>query len=194
MKVDTDYLRRHYAEISDEALREIDRTELVEAAQKCYDEEVARRHSAPATPTAPEPRDFVEDEDGPDWLEGAACVCTFANSPGSDSQVDAAEARDAIEAAGIPCHIALEPTGEERRSEYRVLVPASRTLEAMSILDRDLFNARLEAEWTAHLAGLSDSELRALSPDLMCAGLLDRAERLKRAYEDELARRNAGGL
>ncbi len=188
MKVDTDYLRRHYAEISDEALREIDRTELVEAAQKCYDEEVARRHSAP-TPTAePVTLDFVEDEDGPDWLEGAACVCTFANTPGSDSQVDAAEARDAIEAAGIPSHIALEET-EERRSEYRVLVPASRTLEALSILDRDVFNARLEAEWTAHLAGLSDNELRTLSPDLMCAGLLDRADRLKKAYEDELARR-----
>jgi hypothetical protein len=193
LKVDTDYLRRHYAEISDEALREIDRTELVEAAQKCYDEEVARRRSTPAPTAAPVPLDFVEDEDGPDWLEGAACVCTFTNAPGSDSQVDAAEARDAIEAAGIPSHITLEEI-EERRSEYRVLVPASRTLEAMSILDRDVFNARLEAEWTAHLAGLSDSELRALSPDLMCAGLLDRAERLKRAYEDEVGRRNEGGL
>lgn len=189
MKVDTDYLRRHYAEISDEALREIDRTELVEAAQKCYDEELARRRSTPAPHAPPVTPDFVEDEAGPDWLEGAACVCTFTNSPGSDSQVDAAEARDAIEAAGIPSHITLEETGEERRSEYRVLVPASRTLEALSILDRDVFNARLEAEWTAHLAGLSDSDLRALSPDLMCAGLLDRAERLKRAYEDELARR-----
>jgi len=188
LKVDTDYLRRHYAELSDEGLLEIDRDELVDAAQKCYDEEVARRHSAPAAPAAPEPLDFVEDEDGPDWLEGAACVCTFANTPGSDSQVDAAEARDAIEAAGIPSHITLEEL-EERRSEYRVLVPASRTLEALSILDRDVFNARLEAEWTAHLAGLSDSDLRALSPDLMCAGLLDRAERLKKAYEDELARR-----
>lgn len=189
MKVDTDYLRRHYAEISDEALREIDRNELVEAAQKCYDEEVARRHSEPAAPAAPEPPDFVEDEDGPDWLDGAACVCTFTNTPGSDSGADAAEARDAIEAAGIPSHITLEETGEERPAEYRVLVPASRTLEALSILDRDVFNARLEAEWTAHLAGLSDTELRALSPDLMCAGLLDRADRLKKAYQDELARR-----
>jgi hypothetical protein len=189
LKIDTDYLRRHYAELSDEALHEIDRGELVDAAQRCYDEELARRSSAPAPSAAPATPDFVEDEDGPDWLEGAACVCTYANTPGSDSQVDAAEARDAIEAAGIPCHIALEATGEERRSEYRVLVPASRTLEAMSILDRDVFNARLEAEWTAHLAGLSDSDLRALSPDLMCAGLLDRAERLKKAYEDELARR-----
>ena len=191
MKIDTDYLRRHYAEISDEALREIERTELVEAAQKCYDEEVARRRSTPAPSAAPVTREVVDDGDeaDPSWLEGAACVCTFTNAPGSDSQFDAAEARDAIEAAGIPCHIALEATGEERRSEYRVLVPASRTLEAMSILDRDVFNARLEAEWTAHLAGLSDSELRALSPDLICAGLLDRAERLRRAYEDELARR-----
>ncbi len=191
MKIDTDYLRRHYAEISDEALREIDRSELVEAAQKCYDEELARRRSTPAPTAAPVTRDVVDnhEEAGPDWLEGAACVCTFANTPGSDSQLDAAEARDAIEAAGIACHIALEETGEERRSEYRVLVPASRTLEAMSILDRDVFNARLEAEWTAHLAALSDSELRSLSPDLICAGLLDRAERLRRAYEDEVAHR-----
>ena len=192
MKVDTDYLRRHYAELSDEALREIERGELVDAAQKCYDEEVARRRSEGAPHAASAPLEVADDEDyneaGPDWLEGAACVCTFTNAPGSDSQLDAAEARDAIEAAAIPCHIALEEIGE-RRSEYRVLVPSSRTLEAMSILDRDVFNARLEAEWTAHLAGLSDSELRALSPNLICAGLLDRAERLKRVYEDEVARR-----
>ena len=190
MKIDTDYLRQHYADLSDEALREIDRAELVDAAQKCYDEEVARRRSLPAPHAVPAPQDVAErdDEAGAEWLESAACVCTFANAPGSDSQIDAADARDAIEAAGIPCRIVLEETGEAR-SEYRVLVPASRTLEAMSILDRDVFNARLEAEWTAHLAGLSDSELRGLSPELICAGLLDRAERLKRVFEDEVARR-----
>ena len=163
MKIDTDYLRRHYAELSDEALYEIDRGELVEAAQKCYDEEIARRRSVPAS--GPAPLNVAEDEDqaGPAWLENAACVCSFANAPGSDSQFEAADAREALEAAGIPCHIALEKTGEERHSDYRVLVPGSRTLEAMSVLDRDLFNARLEAEWGAHVAALSDSELRALS-------------------------------
>jgi len=194
LKIDTDYLRRHYAELSDEALYEIDRGELVEAAQKCYDEEIARRRSVPAS--GPAPLNVAEDEDqaGPAWLENAACVCSFANAPGSDSQFEAADAREALEAAGIPCHIALEKTGEERHSDYRVLVPGSRTLEAMSVLDRDLFNARLEAEWGAHVAALSDSELRALSPELICAGLLDRAERLKRVYEDEVARRSARDL
>ncbi len=211
MKIDLEYLRQHFADLSDDALREIDRSELVEAARGCYDEEVARRRLTVEPDAGAEPPDGPEVEEAeadldagdgttPAWLEGAACACTFvevAARPRSQSaQFDAAEACDVLEAAGIPCHVALEKIEEEgterRRDEYRVLVPGGRNLEAMSILDRDLFNVRLEAEWRAHLAELSDSDLRALSPELICAGFLDRAERLKRVYEDEAARRSAG--
>ena len=200
MKIDTEYLRRHYADLSDEALLEIDRSELVEGAQRCYDEEVARRRSMAGQDAGTAPLDDAdaadeeEDGPGPEWLESAACVCTFVQMRGIDAQVDAADARDVLKAAGIPCRIALQKTQEEgdaaeRQPEWRVLVPGARTLEAVSVLDRDLFNARLEAEWQAHLEVLSDEDLRALNPEKICAGFLDRAERLRRVYRDEMARR-----
>jgi hypothetical protein len=47
MQVDPEYLRQHYNLLSDEALLSIDRSELVEIAQKCYDAELARRGSTP---------------------------------------------------------------------------------------------------------------------------------------------------
>jgi hypothetical protein len=40
MAVDPEYLRRYYGSLSDEALMEIDRADLVEIAQNCYDHEV----------------------------------------------------------------------------------------------------------------------------------------------------------
>ena len=43
MQLKIEDLRRHYASLSDEALRAINRTELVEIAQQCYDQELAQR-------------------------------------------------------------------------------------------------------------------------------------------------------
>jgi hypothetical protein len=62
-------------------------------------------------------------------------------------------------------------------------------MHATSVLDRDLFNAQQEESWRAHLEVLSDAELSRLNPKVFCAGLLDRAARMKKAYEDEVARR-----
>ena len=76
-----------------------------------------------------------------------------------------------------------------RYDEYRVLVPEPLNLKAISIPDRDIFNPRLESDWRAHFAARSDEELAQLSPDVICAGLVDRVERLKRAFDDEIARR-----
>ena len=207
MKLDPEYLRQHYAELSDDALREIDRGELVEAARGWYDEEVARRRLAARPAIAVEPvdaPDVDEDEPEPDpgdgtapaWLEGAACVCTYVGGYACD---DFAEARDALEAAGVPCYVGVtklrpEEAPARRDYEYRVLVPGGRNLEALSVVDVRVFNPRILADWKTHLQELTDAELHAISPQVICAGLLDRAERLKRAYEDEVARRSADGL
>lgn len=43
MHPDPGYLREYYSSLNDEALLNLDRSQLVEAAQKCYDEEVRRR-------------------------------------------------------------------------------------------------------------------------------------------------------
>jgi hypothetical protein len=85
-----------------------------------------------------------------------------------------------------------EPT-EEGPGLLKVMVPGVLNLKATSVLDRDLYNPRLEVEWRALFEDASDRELAALRPDVICAGLLDRAARLKRIYEEEVARRHVAG-
>ncbi len=196
----SDDLRRHYASLSDEELQELDPAELTEVARQCYEEEIARRQLPGENTTGEGAVAAFEDETeedvevDTDWLEHAACACSFMAGPGSNHAEDAARARDALLAAGIPCQLELvsgNPTGEQgpRHDEYRVLVPEPLNLKAISVLDRDIFNPQLEADWRAHFAELSDDELAQLAPDVMCAGLVDRVERLKRAFNDEIARR-----
>ena len=63
MKVSVEDFRRQYAGLSDEALLDVDRHDLVELARACYDEEVARRKlkvAAPAPAHAPEPHGEIE--------------------------------------------------------------------------------------------------------------------------------------
>ncbi len=43
MNIDPQELERHYASLSDEALLELNREDLVEVAQGCLDRELARR-------------------------------------------------------------------------------------------------------------------------------------------------------
>ncbi len=198
MSVDLKSLRRHYADLSDEALAEIDRNDLVDAARQCYDEEVARRTPAPEAelePAAPvvatEERVAVAGEDGePVWLPDAAVACAFVVHRGMPYCERAADACAVLDAACIPCHVRVqEPDEEPRNSLYEVLVPGGLALHATSILDRDLYNAQQEEAWRVHLAQLSDEDLQTLDPEIFCAGWLDRAERLTHAYNEELMRR-----
>jgi hypothetical protein len=210
LPLDLEFLRQHYADLSDEGLRAIDRSGLVQAAQACYDEELARRapwgqaeksvsppeSAAPRHPPDAE-KETTDGEPGPpDWLEQAACVGSFVLHRGTPAASLAESSRDVLRAAGIPCclvreEIAPAPSVQPAYTECRVMVPGAQNLHAVSVLDRQIFNAELEAEWRAHFEELSDEEFRALSLDDMCAGLLDRVERLKRAYGDEVARRGS---
>jgi hypothetical protein len=210
LRIDPEELRRHYASLSDEALGALDRDELVSMAQKLYDEEVARREltAEPDESAAPaDPPGGVEEAEGeldgeldiddgptPDWLEDAACACSFGVHYGTPYAENAANARAALRAAGIPCYITMQredppSANPPPRQFYNVMVPGALSLQATSVLDRDIFNAEHEADWRTHLEALSDEELRAQNPEIFCAGLLDRAARLKRAYRDEIARR-----
>jgi hypothetical protein len=144
-----------------------------------------------------EPSPHEADEEAevePDWMEHAACPCSFTAVPGSNHAEEAARAEDVLMAAGIPCHLEVvpgDPQSQEgpRYDEYRVLVPEPLNLKAISVLDQEIFNPQMEEDWRGHFAALSDEDLAQLSPDMICAGLLDRAERLKRAYNDEIGRR-----
>ena len=208
-------MRRHYASLSDEALIALDLAELIETAQRLYDEELAGRGLTPRQ----EPESFAGPDDGatsldqpgqvedaggelavdagppPDWLEDAACACAFAMDAGTLYGSDAAKARAVLRAAGIPCHITvneMDPPANvdpRPRYEYCVMVPGALNLHATSVLDREIFNSKQEADWRTHLEALSDEELCALNPETFCAGLLDRVTRLRRAFNDESARR-----
>ncbi len=204
MRLKPEDLRQHYASLSDDALTAMDRNDLVEAAQKIYDEEVARRglkiepeaeqaYEADSEIERPVPavtHELNVDADPPDWIENAACACTFSsNSPAPQS--DAIDGFATLTDAGIPCHVTMnvDETLESPSYEFGLMVPGALYLHATSILDRDFFNVRQEADWRVHLEWLSDADLKALNPEIFCAGFLDRAARLKRAYKDELARR-----
>ena len=202
MSFDPDSLRQHYASLSDEALLEINREDLVETAQRCYDDELAQRQLAsevevPGSSPADEKGEFDHEAPGssdqPDWLEEAAEVYSRYDLTGTGPTSDVVDARDALEAAGIPCHLDLIP---EEKSDtrtpthrWRLTVPGNLNLHATSVLDRDIFNAEFEAEWRAHLETFSDEELRAMTPRSAFCGLFDRVERVTRAYDKEMARR-----
>ena len=101
MPIDPKYLREQYASLSDDALMAIDRAELVEAAQRCYDDEVARRRPAR------DENEPLNDGDKPDWLKDASEVFSRVDLRGTVIAPDIAAARDALEAEGIPCHLDL---------------------------------------------------------------------------------------
>jgi hypothetical protein len=195
MPVDLEYLRHHYASLSDSALREINRAELVKEAQKIYDEELGRRDPIaprviePPKPSLPRSREGEK----PDWLDDAAEIFSHGNYAGSTPAPDVAEAGAILEAVGIPSYGELiedppEPSSPARK-RWRVMVPGNLNLYAASILERDMFNAGFEDEWKKHLTTLSDEELAAITPEAAFCGLFDRVERVKRAYTEEFARR-----
>jgi hypothetical protein len=209
MQVDPEYLRQHYASLSDEALLEIDRAELVEIAQTCLDDEISQRGLDSVGEATHVNEPLVGDEeleydheprgegDTPGWLEEGAEVYSAVGRRGAADAPDAVvDARDVLEAAGIPCHLDLcEDQPETNRSpeepthRWRLMVPGQLIFRAASVLDRDIFNADFEAGWRTHLEALSDQEVRAMNPQVVFCGLFDRMERVTRAYREEISRR-----
>ena len=198
MQMDPEYLREHYASLSDEALRAIDRTSLVEVARRCYDDELRQRAAAPRD--LPDEEVGVEIEppdlgDKPSWLEDAAEVYSWVVLPGNAVPFDAEVAHDALVNAGIPCHFDLfeDPKEQsvlpESTHRWRLMVPGKLNLRATSVLEREIQNPEFEAVWKTHLEALSDRELRETNPQVTFCGLIDRIERVTRAYDEELARR-----
>ncbi len=206
MSIDLKYLREHYASLSDEALQAINRADLVAEAQRCYDDEVRQRkdtrliadlhdlaHQKANVEFEARP---AEDLHQPGWREDAAEVFSRVDRLGTPPGAEI-DAREALEAAGIPCYVERSEIPKEESSPaflppthvWRVLVPGDLNLRAASVLDRDIFNQQYEDDWKTLLETFSDEEVREMKPEVVFCGLFDRVERVIRAYDEELARR-----
>jgi hypothetical protein len=216
MRIDPEDLRRHYESLSDEGLLDIDHADLVPAAQGVYAQEMARRglhyrperhdeeevceRPLPVFKAAGDP-DFArklvaETDDGPPpaWLEDAACPWSAYIGPNVDYIGTGAEVQTVLREAGIPNRIVVKPPEPEPpptpRSLYCVMVPGDLGSRACGVVERTVFNRMAVAEWRSQLQAFSDEELRALQPEDVWGALLERADSMKRAYLDEITRRN----
>jgi PhnB protein len=141
MKVTAEDFRHQYADLSDEALLDVDRQELVELARECYDEELARRKlkaAAPAPAATHAPEAHAEPEE-------------FVVAETYESHEPAKLARELLRTAGIPAH--LDAGG------LTLLVPGSTREDARAVLDSQLSDETLAlaaatcASWVRHGRG-----------------------------------------
>jgi hypothetical protein len=133
LQVDLDDFQRRYAELSDEALLELDRDELVDLARDCYDAELTRRglRRSATSPPATEAQDHGE------LVE----VAIFSSSAEADL------ARALLESAAIPCYFENEFAGKTLRvSEgFRLFVPATLLENAREVLNSPVSEEELIA-------------------------------------------------
>ena len=120
MKVSVEDFQRQYAGLSDEALLDVDRQELVQLARTCYDEELVRRQlkataPAPVEAHAPEPHGETEE---------------FAVAETYESVEEAKLARELLRGAGIRAQLGA--------GGLALLVPVSTREDAREVLNAQL--------------------------------------------------------
>jgi len=152
VEISLDDFRRHFELLSDAALLETNREDLVESARGCYDEEVARRglNSPPASDeiVAAEPA-----AESPELI----VIATY-NIP-----EEASLARGLLESAEIPYHLENE-FAALGGFQLRLLVPAPFEADALEILEAEISDEELAAQ--AEAAGIpeEDSEEETQAP------------------------------
>jgi hypothetical protein len=138
----TDDFQKHYESLSDEALLEEHRDELVETARECLDKELARR-GLTAQMKAAEAAEEQPSNDPGDQMVAAA---VFSNADEADL------ARALLESAGITCFLANEHTAgfnftlSNDISGLPLLVAARNLDQAREILAAPVSDAELVAE------------------------------------------------
>lgn len=124
MKLNIENIRRQYAEMSDDALLEMEREDLVEQARQCYDEELGKR----GLTLLPEDEEAFESE----HLE---VVGNYHSSQ------EAEAARNALRAAGLRAYLGDDLPGEAGQTlstAFRgvpVLAPVSELDAARGVLE-----------------------------------------------------------
>jgi hypothetical protein len=141
--------RQHFELLSDEALLETNREELVEVARQCFDEEVSRRGlnagdeaAAMAAETPVEAGNAVGD---------LVQVATFLS--GDELNL----ARGLLEEASIPYHI-VNPLAALGGIELRLMVPAALQEQALEILASEVSEEELAAQAEAAAMSETDAE------------------------------------
>lgn len=209
MQIDKRQLGKRFASMNDEELLDLRREDLTETAQRIYDLEIDRRgldkmlavgveiEQVEASIGEPNSRND-NDVSGPDWHYDGVVACSFVDGAahtGSENGADlASQAQAVLHAAEIPSHLRVSEDPDTRHSHapqklLEVLVPVKYAIHALSVLDRDLHNIRFETEWREQLNMLSKEDLALLDPVIFCAGLIDKVNRMKRIYAEEMAKR-----
>jgi hypothetical protein len=137
--------RRHFEILSDDALLDTNREELVEMARDVYDEEIARRELNAGEAEA------VEEEaaqPGGD-VDEMVLIATFGYPE------EANMARGLLESASIPSQIKNELAGVGG-FEASLMVPASFEEQALEVLGSEISEEELAAQ--AEAAGVGEEE------------------------------------
>src|SRR4051812_37780088 len=147
MDVNLDDFRRHFEILSDEALLETNRDDLVEAARGCYDEEVARRglNTLVAEPVAEEEVNADHADPGDELV----LIATY-NIP-----EEANFARGLLQSAEIPFHLANEYVALGG-FQLRLMVPKAFEEQALEVLETEISDEELAAQ--AEAAGTTEEE------------------------------------
>jgi putative signal transducing protein len=135
LEIDPDEFRRRYAELSDDALLDMNRDELVDIARDCYDAELASRGLHPDSP--PEPEVQAGEEEG-DMVE----LTKFSSS----SEVDLARAL--LASAAIPSYLENELGGKYLPGSegFRLFVAATSLEDARQVLQSSISDEELAAQ------------------------------------------------
>jgi len=146
MQIDPEDFKRHYALLSDDALLDVDRDELVDVARTCYDAELAERKLTRADSagnvSTPETSPQADPTEG-----GLQLVATFV------SLEEANFARGLLQSADIPCSFENDQAAAwSGIGELRLMVPASAYNQACEVLGTEISEedliAQAEAEAT----------------------------------------------
>ena len=141
MQIDPEDFKRHYALLSDDALLEIDRDELVDAARVCYDTELSERNlTRPATEestSSPGPSDGASSQTD----DSPQLVATFL------SLDEANFALGLLQSADIAGSLENEHGAQWAGSgALRLMVPASAYVRACEILESEISEEDLIAQ------------------------------------------------
>jgi putative signal transducing protein len=149
VQIDPEDFKRHYAMLSDAALLEIDRDELVDVARACYDAELAERDLSLDEPESSEP--VVEADHSP--AEGdLQLVGTFL------SMEEANFALGLLRSAEVPCALENEfSAAYSGAGALRLLVPAAAYDRACEILEAEISEEDLIAQAEAEAEATEES-------------------------------------